>query len=39
KRPPYSVMDKHTTEQIIETPLPHWQHSLATMLDELKTTI
>jgi len=37
KRPPYSVMDKHTTEKTTETALPHWQHSLANMLDELKT--
>jgi dTDP-4-dehydrorhamnose reductase len=37
KRPPYSVMDKRKTEQTTETPLPHWQHSLAAMLDELQT--
>lgn len=35
-RPPYSVLDKTTTEQCTGIKLPHWQTSLSNMLDELK---
>ncbi|WGZ96465.1 MAG: dTDP-4-dehydrorhamnose reductase [Candidatus Thiothrix putei] len=36
QRPTFSVMDKSTTESILETPFPHWRDSLRAMLGELK---
>jgi len=34
-RPMYSVMDKTKTEKALGETLPHWQHSLDAMLEEL----
>lgn len=36
QRPAFSVMDKHATENLLATSLPHWRDSLRAMLGELK---